>query len=125
MNKRYIVTALVFVMLAPLNVVASAWMTQSSSVIAADETAMAQEHMMGHDHEAMTSSGQKQAMMDAHEHDAEDCDDYCMNCSSHCSSTAIPTSANDIIELDQKFNKILSGETSSRSYLLFRPPIRS
>lgn len=123
MIKRYIVTALVLIMFAPLNVGASAWMDESSSVVDADETAMAQMHMAGHDHEAMMGSAQQQVMMDVHDHSAEDCDDYCMNCSNHCSSTAIIPTLSHVFELDRKFTRTLTGNTFSRAYLLYRPPI--
>ena len=123
MIKRYIVTALVLIMLAPLNAGASVWMAESSSVVDADEVAVAQMHMAGHDHGAMMGSGQKQAMMDAHDHGSEDCDDYCMNCSNHCFSTAIIPSSSNIFALDRKFDRTITGNTLSRAYLLYRPPI--
>ncbi|PCI76999.1 MAG: hypothetical protein COB20_09310 [SAR86 cluster bacterium] len=125
MIKRYIITALVLIVLAPLNAGAAAWMTQSPTVGDTGEMPMAQMDMAGHDHESMMSSGQKQLMMDAHDHGSDDCDDYCMNCSNHCSSTAILSSSNDIFELDREFHKTLAGDTSNRAYLLFRPPIRA
>lgn len=123
MIKRYIITALVLLMLAPLNAGASAWMAESSPMVETDEVAMAEMLMPGHDHGAMMGSSEKQSMMDAHDHDAEDCDDYCMNCSNHCSSTAIVPSSSNIFELDRKFNRTITGDTSSRASLLFRPPI--
>lgn len=119
MIKRYIVTVLVLLMLAPVNAGAAAWMTESAP--AAD--AMAQMHMAGHDHEAMMDSSAKQAMMDAHDHSSEDCDDYCMNCSNHCSSTAITPSSSSTFEVDRKFHRTHTGNTFSRAYLLYRPPI--
>ena len=122
MIKRYVATTLVLIMLAPLNAGASAWMAESSSMVDADQMAMTQMIAMGHDHKAM-SAGQKQAMMDAHDHGPEDCDDYCMNCSNHCSSTAIIPYASNTFELDRRFNRILTGNTLSRAYLLYRPPI--
>ena len=125
MTKRYIITALILVMLAPLNAGASPWMAQSSSDPGAGEMAMPQMGMAGHDHGALMSSGQQQTMMDAHDHSAEDCDDYCMNCSNHCSSTAILTSPNDTFELDRGFHKTFTVETLRRAYLLYRPPIRA
>jgi hypothetical protein len=117
------ITALVLIMFAPLNVGASAWMAESSSVVDPDEIVMTQMFMTGHDHEAMMDSPQKQSMMDAHDHGSEDCDDYCMNCSSHCSSTAIIPSSSSPFELDRKFDRIITGNTFSRAYLLYRPPI--
>lgn len=123
MIKRYIATALVLIMLAPLNAGASAWMAESASMVEADEAAMTQMLMAGHDHEEMMSPIQKQSMMDAHDHGPDDCDDYCMNCSNHCSGTAIIPSANSTFELDRKFNRTITGNTLSRAYLLYRPPI--
>ena len=122
MIKRYIVTALVLLMLAPVNAGASAWMADSSSVVETEETAMVEMLMTGHDHEAMMDSSQKQTMMDGHDHGADDCDDYCMNCSNHCSSTAIIPSSNSTFELDRKFNRTITGNTLNRAYLLYRPP---
>lgn len=123
MIKRYIVTALVLLMLAPVNVGAAAWMVESSSVVKPDEMAMAEMHMTGHDHAAMMDSSAKQSMMAAHDHGSQDCDDYCMNCSNHCSSTAIIPSSSSTFERDRKFNRTISGNTFSRAYLLYRPPI--
>lgn len=123
MIKRYIVTVLVLLMLTPVNAGASAWMAESSSGVGADEMAMAEMHMAGHDHEAMMASPAKQSMMDAHDHGSKDCDDYCMNCSNHCSSTAITSSSNSTFERDRKFNRTITGNTFSRAYLLYRPPI--
>lgn len=123
MIKRYIVTVLVLLMLAPENVGVSAWMAESSTVVDADEIAMADMHMAGHDHEAMMDSSHKLSMVDAHEHGSEDCDDYCMNCSNHCSNTAIIPSSSSIFGPDQKFISITTGNTLSRAYLLYRPPI--
>jgi hypothetical protein len=123
MIKRYLVTALVILMLAPLNAGAAAWMAESPSVADDGEMTMSQMVMTGHDHEAMMSSHQKQSMMDAHDHGSEDCEDYCMNCSNHCSSTALIPSSGNIFELDRKFNRTITGNTLSRAYLLFRPPI--
>ena len=123
MIKRYIVTVLVLLMLAPENVGVSAWMAESSTVVDADEIAMADMHMAGHDHEAMMDSSHKLSMVDAHEHGSEDCDDYCINCSNHCSNTAIIPSSSSIFGPDQKFISITTGNTLSRAYLLYRPPI--
>jgi len=123
MIKRYIATALILILLAPLNAGASAWMADSSSMVDVDEMAMTQMLMMGHDHEVMMSAGQQQAMMDAHDHGPDDCDDYCMSCSNHCSSTAIIPSSSSTIEFDRRFNRTLTGGTLSRAYLLYRPPI--
>lgn len=123
MIKRYIAAALVLIMLAPLNAGAAAWMAESSSVVDADEMAMTQMLKLGHDHAAMMDSSQKQSMMDAHDHGSEDCDDYCMNCSNHCSSTAIIPSSSSSFALDRKFSRTIAGNTFSRAYLLYRPPI--
>ena len=114
MIKRYIVSVLVLLMLTPVNAGASAWMAESSSGVGADEMAMAEMHMAGHDHEAM---------MDAHDHGSKDCNDYCMNCSNHCSSTAITPFSRSTFERDRKFNRTITGNTFSRAYLLYRPPM--
>ena len=79
--------------------------------------------MMAHDHDSMMSAEHKQSMMDAHYHGAEECDDYCMNCSSHCSSTAIISSPSDAYDFDRKFGRATAVDTSSLVYLLYRPPI--
>jgi hypothetical protein len=124
MIKRYILSFLILIMLAPLNVGASAWVAQSFSAVDADETLVTQMHAVGHDHQAMTSSGQTQSMMDAHNHSAEDCDDYCMTCSNHSSSSAVTSFSNTTLELDRKFSLSSASYTLSRAYLLYRPPIR-
>lgn len=80
-------------------------------------------HMSGHDHEAMMDSGQNQAMVDAHDHGSEGCDDHCMNCSTHYSSAAIINSSVSIFESSRKFIRTLTGDISSRPNLLYRPPI--
>lgn len=98
-------------------------MAESSSGVETGEMAMAEMPMPGHDHAAMMDSRQKQAMMDAHDHGPEDCDDYCMNCSNHCSSTVIISSSSSSFALDRKFNRTITGNTLSRTYLLYRPPI--
>jgi hypothetical protein len=105
-------------MFLPVNAGASSWMDESSSVVKSEEM-----HMAGHDHEAMMDSEQKPSSMDAHDHGSEDCDDYCMNCSTHCTSAAIIPSSSSTFELDRKFNRSITGYTSSYAYLLYRPPI--
>jgi len=114
MIRRYIITSLVLVMFLPVNAGASSWMDESSSVVKSEEMHMA-------DHEAMMDSEQKPSLMDAH--DSEDCDDYCINCSTHCSIAGIIPSSNSAFELDRKFNRSISGCTSNYAYLLYRPPI--
>jgi len=122
MIKRYIVTALILALLAPLNMGASAWMNPASAAAVASNKDMSQMHMNAHDHKAMLSSGQEQAKIGTHDHSLEECD-LCMNCSNHCSSTAIVASFKDRFDLDREFATGITGDTSSRVDLLFRPPI--
>ena len=65
------------------------------------------------------------AMMTAHDHGAAECDDYCMNCSSHCYTTAIVSSGNSFPVSASPSARLESGDTTDRAYLLFRPPIRA
>jgi len=125
MIKQTIVTVLILVLLAPLNAGASAWMSQSSSMTNDVELAMSPMHMPDHDHETMLRTAGKPSTMDTHDHSPEDCDEYCMNCVNHCSSTAISSSLIEIFELNHEFETTITSDILSRAYLLYRPPIRA
>lgn len=121
MIQRTIVTALILLLLAPVNAGAAAWMNNSS---AANDAATPSMHMAGHDHQAMLDAGHQGAMDETHDHSSGDCD-YCMSCSNHCASTALVSIYKDSFALNREFATTISADTLNRVYLLFRPPIRA
>jgi len=120
--KQYIATALILILLAPVNMGASAWMNLSSISANTGDAEMTQMHTTDHDHAAMLSIGQEQSMTNAHDHSVQDCG-FCMNCSNHCSTNALIASFKNHFELDREFATTIAGDTMSRVSLLFRPPI--
>lgn len=169
MNDRRLVTILVLIMLAPLNVWAQASMPAATGVEAHDASAATSTGHGHHDHMAHAAvhipdhgevheqvhgevngkvhdemhkemhgemhnelheqmheeTEESQSSGHVYEHDSDDCDEYCMNCSNHCSSTAIVTTAAHPFMLNRKFSRAASANLSTRATLLFRPPIHS
>lgn len=123
MPRRLIATLLMLILIAPINAVAAASMVVTISA----EQGMTSAHQLshaGHGGHAMHAPEQLSSMSATHDHNADDCDDYCMSCSNHCSSSAIVSSSKNTFELDREFEYPASAHTLSRAYLLFRPPIR-
>jgi len=125
MIKRTIISALIVVLLVPLNALATSAMSQPSMSMDGATSSMSHMQMAGHDHQAMMSSAEKLSMMDAHDHSEEDCEEYCMSCTNHCSSNAIIASTGDTFDRLREFRVSLNSHTISRTYLFFRPPIRA
>ena|GEM_PF-1756843 len=65
-----------------------------------------------------------QAMMEAHVHSAAECEQYCMNCSSHCFTSAFGDATVPFPVFSSRFGKPVFGELSDQAELLLRPPIR-
>lgn len=129
MFRKQIVTLLLLLLIAPVNSVAAASMAVSVTVA---HGAMAMEKAAGDSHAMHEMTVEMAAPdmlvahnLDSHNHSPEDCDDYCMSCSNHCSSSAIVSSSKNSFELDREFAELTSAHTLSRAYLLFRPPIRA
>lgn len=124
MLRKLIVTVLMLILTAPINAVASASMAIS---IAAYHDAMPTQQLVHGSHASHDAAiaSQNKTKSAAHDHSDEDCDDYCMSCSNHCSSSAIVTSSKHDFELEREFEDLASAHTLSRAYLLFRPPIRA
>lgn len=118
---KSVTTILIFMLIAPLNLVAASAMQVD---LASAGHSMAMEHGDGQDHSLMHADAQMQSMMESHDHSAEDCDEYCMSCSNHCSSTAIVSGSPLIFDLTGRFARASGADLETRAYLLFRPPIR-
>jgi len=98
----------------------------ASAAPSADAASMqVSEPAAGHPLHAVEMSSPGHAMMAAHDHDAAECDEYCMNCSSHCYTTAIVSSGSSSPHSASLSTGLESGDTADRAYLLFRPPIRA
>ncbi len=145
MLKNLLAHCLIVLLLLPLNATAGAAMGDafgSSDSLGNEDPAMTMAaHGVHHDvsaettlymahdaepaHAAIMQDSQQQAMMAAHEHGAEDCDEFCMNCSNHCSSTAIVTGGEHVMDLQRRYVLADREAAISFTYLLFRPPILS
>lgn len=127
MIRKLIVTVLMMIFVVPVNAVAAASMAVSiSTVLHGDSPALETLHARHSEHAmTVTSTGSGTDMIIAHDHNVEDCDDYCMSCSNHCSSSGIVSSSKNSFERDREFEDFATAHTLSRAYLLFRPPIRA
>jgi len=129
MIKRIIIAVMLVFLVAPVNMMAApVWMNLPSATADNTDMALSALHMPEHYHNTVlgmekdSNHDQDKAMTNAHDHDNEDCG-YCMNCSNHCSTTAIISSFKDNFELAREFDTTSAGATMSRVSLLFRPPI--
>ena len=59
---------------------------------------------------------------DSH-HQGPDCDQQCLNCTSHCFSIGLISPANPDLHHGSAFIATVSGDVNSPTYLFFRPPI--
>lgn len=125
MGRRLLIVALILTVLAPPGVGLVGMQGIPSVAISGEGMPMLQPsgddarrsmHIAG-------AAGHDNAMMEAHDHSAAECDEYCMNCSSHCTSTAIVSSGSIFLAPASQPHRFASGTTADRAFLLFRPPI--
>ena len=125
MPRKVLISLLVTLLVVPLNTSAAAWMAMSMS-----NSEQHVQHMTNKESgisSYMTAAHSEtfdgpQAVM-THEHDASDCEDHCASCSNHCSTLGIVTSTLGLFDPDRCIAGSLSGMTTNRFELLFRPPI--
>lgn len=125
---KTISAVLILILLAPVNLVAASAMQLESESVSVSEMAMVVWHAGTHAHEAAEAGSmdsRMQTMMESHDHSAEDCDEYCMSCSNHCSNTAIISGSQLTSYPGCRFTHTRGANLASRAYLLFRPPILS
>lgn len=120
MGRRLLIVALILAVLAPPG--AGLVGMQGTQPFATPSVAMSEDGMSMHTADAAHHG---HAMMDAHEHSAAECEDYCMNCMSHCFSTAIVSSPSTFPFSASEPHRLAAGATTDHAYLLFRPPILS
>lgn len=122
---KILATALILILLAPFNGVASSAMQLGIAASPMADHAMTMDEAGSHDHSAMAGDGHLQTMMESHDHGEEDCDEYCMSCSNHCSSTAIISGSAQTFDPSARFARCTVAHVANRADLLFRPPIRA
>ena len=125
MINKLVISVLVMLLSFPLSAGTTAWMAMSmSDSVPASENPMSMD-AIHHHHMPSAETGQAPAEDpgQAHDHHESDCGDHCMSCSSHCSSTAIVSSSRYYFDPVQHLAGTLTGATSNRHELLFRPPI--
>ena len=138
LSQNFIISLLILLVAAPLDTAATAWMVTgmgavthvNAQVVDLDDlgdinekdSSMAQS---SHHHEGGYALNTSKTATDSHHDDAEICDDHCMNCSTHCFSSALVTASSDFLGTEKHFASTFTGDTSDRAYLLFRPPIHT
>lgn len=123
-NRNLIIACLILLLGLPLEAAAASWMsrgvTEHDAGLHADPdlAATGSHHHVG---AAYHLGDQHQHSMTPVEHN---CDDDCMNCSSHCFSAALVSVAGAAPDRTESVSAPPGGNSLSRAYLLFRPPIR-
>lgn len=143
-KSKLLVFLLIPLLVAPIDTALASWMALgmgSGTVPASIPHAVQHSDMAQHQHAHIAHVAAKQmdavhhAMMElavfvhsdaddsvAH-HDEADCDEHCMNCSSHCFSPGLLSSPGDsFLRLQQERHALLS-HTRQRADTLYRPPI--
>lgn len=148
MLQKSLAIALILLMIAPLNVGASAVMAMSMvdgghwALAAGDHKSAPRvghksesnlkhhdEYSAGHQpHGLSTAKAESHGLhanhTDAHDqHSEEDCQEYCMSCSNHCSSLAVLSSHAANFTQARVLSAASIGVSSNHSDLLLRPPI--
>lgn len=129
-KPNLLIALLILVVAAPLNTKVASWMEPGMASLTWDEPTTTTPTLSAHDHTAPVahhhaghfSEAQDQDMGIGEVNQAEECDDHCMNCISHCFSAAIVdlTPGNSVSP--ENFSSAVGGSSMSRKYLLFRPP---
>lgn len=107
----------------PLNAGAAAWMAMSMDNSSQHSITMDSAHK---DHMESTDTKSIEFMDIPHSqnHDESDCEEHCLSCSNHCSTTVIGPSSQDQFDLKRLLDGVLPGVTLiSRLDTPFRPPI--
>lgn len=121
---KFFVCLLIVLVAAPLDAAAASWMAmgmeaQTSADMTAEASSLQDKGAIGHQSHQHAMPGNDAAS----HHDADNCDEHCMNCSSHCfSSVAVASSALELDGEDQRLGNLIS-RALHRAYLLYRPPI--
>lgn len=108
---------LILLVAAPLDSAVASWMALGMEAHIATGMAAMSGDSVAHQH-AVPGTGDSAA-----HHDAENCDEHCMNCSSHCFSSVVIASSALEFHADGQHPGSLSSQALYRAYLLFRPPI--
>ena len=124
MLKSSLIVVLSLVVGLPSSIAAESWMALSMVEMEHESTqSMTMHDSHGEQHTVSAMGHSSTHAVDAHEHDKADCDEYCMSCSSHCSSSAIIS--NELIMLEQNIKQLIahSASIAARAKRLYRPPI--
>ncbi|MEX0902281.1 MAG: hypothetical protein WDZ76_06090 [Pseudohongiellaceae bacterium] len=126
MTRSFVHFMLILLLAAPLNYGALSWMAmnmpESTGQAVHIETGMTGKH-----HHAMTSEDAlRDTGSDRHHDDMAECDEHCMNCSTHCfSSVAVASTLDDGPKAVRRLHRAIPGDILNRASLLFRPPIHA
>lgn len=125
MINKLVISVLIVLLSIPPSAGTTAWMAMSMSDSGPASASLMPMDAMHQHHMPSAASGQASAEDpgQAHDHREADCEEHCMSCSSHCSSTAIVSSSRYYFDPVQHLAGTLTGATSNRHELLFRPPI--
>lgn len=83
------------------------------------ETHKMMAHDQSHDEKSCHGAGSHSG------HDSKDCENHCMTCANHCSSSGIISAATEVQRAVQLLIGIRPGNTLIRSNLIYRPPINA
>ncbi len=131
---KMLVLLLVALLVAPSDTALASWMALGmASHSSIGEQAAADEHrsVTQHSHVSHTVDNPQPAQemvqttqsdRNSH-HDEADCDEHCMNCSSHCFSPGLLTSASAAFLKSIQERHALPAQTLQRADGFFRPPI--
>lgn len=122
-STKYLIVLLLMLLTAfPLNAVTAGHVAGAPGYEMVDSNGV--ESPAGdHVHHASPVASHAGGMHDASDHDADECNDYCMNCLMHCMSELSSVVLIDFFALDEPLSFYLDGSRLSRAYLLYRPPI--
>lgn len=130
MLKRTLILSLIAILALPVNAGAATWMAMSMAdgdEFAPTLDSSADLHA-GHQHAMNMGNNQSSdsaAQQKHDQHDAEDCDEHCLFCSSHCSSSGIASTATDFDSQRNLQACVVTGFKLTREYLLYRSPIHA
>jgi len=121
-TKNLIVLLLMLLTAFPLNAVTAGHVAGAPGHEMVDSNGVASQagDHVHHDSPAANHAG---ITHDASDHDADECNDYCMNCLMHCMSELSSVAFIEFSALDEPRSFYLDGSRLSRAYLLYRPPI--
>ncbi|MCB1666280.1 MAG: hypothetical protein KDI28_10895 [Pseudomonadales bacterium] len=132
MSRKFLSIALTLLLSLPLNAWSASWMAgaaaESSEALAVHHQMVMSHDRQAHDntahHAMMDASSLPESIADAHSHAADNCDEQCMNCVSHCFSSGIASEFSSVLNSVYHVPQTSAGLPLERAFLLYRPPIQ-